>query len=259
MPHRPRSLKHEYELYVEQQVEDYKESVSRGTLLTIGDEAVANLGAQAQLALTELLLCEEVDRIIRQRLRIPSYVTWRRRRLKALAEFRRPERWGLAPDGALAQTLPAAREGHALVAGASKEGPALYLAAHGCAVTALEAAEEVVERVMSAAAQVGLTGQIRGLVSDLGSWTPDVPLNAVICTPAAFAGLSNADRARVFTLLQTATPRGGVHVVEAVPTGTPALSLEELAVRYRGWQISVERELAQGDRGETFLARKAVA
>ena len=35
------------------------------------------LAGEAQLALTELLLCEEVDRLIFSRLRLPSYQTWR--------------------------------------------------------------------------------------------------------------------------------------------------------------------------------------
>src|SRR5512146_3322639 len=99
MAHRPaRSLKHEYELFVEEEIENYKESVPRSVLLSIGDEAVTTLAIQQQLALTELLLCEEVDRIIFRRLRLPSYSTWRRRRVEQIEELRRPERWGLHPD-----------------------------------------------------------------------------------------------------------------------------------------------------------------
>ena len=97
-PHRPtRSLKHEYELFVEQEIENYKESVPRGVLLGIGDDAVASLTSAPQFALTELLLCEEVDRLIFRRLRLPSYDTWRRRRIRLIDELRRPEHWGLRP------------------------------------------------------------------------------------------------------------------------------------------------------------------
>jgi len=67
-----RSLKYEYELFVEQEIENYKESVPRSVLLSIGDDAVSALSAEPQLALTELLLCEEVDRIIVKRLRLPA-------------------------------------------------------------------------------------------------------------------------------------------------------------------------------------------
>jgi hypothetical protein len=256
MPHRPRSLKHEYELYVEQEIEDYKESLPRHVLLSLGDEAVKSLAAQQQLALTEILLCAEVDRIIRDRLRLPSYSTWRRRRLKALKEFCRPERWGLNPNGALARTASAVSDGHVLVAGGEGEGPALYLAANGCAVTALEPTEDTLERVINAATRVGLTGRIRGLVADLGSWAPDTPFNAVVCAAAALAQLSPADRARAIAALQNATSAGGLHVVETGADGVQLVSLEELEASYNGWQISVERGV---ERPETFLARKAVA
>lgn len=252
MTHRPRSLRYEYELYVEQELEAYKESVPRSVLLRIGDDAVSALAAGQQLALTELLLCEEVDRIIRERLRVPSFRTWCRKRLKALQDFRRPERWGLNPTGALARTVPIAAEGHVLVAGARAEGPAMFLAANGCAVTALDPAEDVVERVMHAAVEVGLAGRVRGLVTDLGSWAPDLPLNAVVCAPPAFDGLAADERAHAILMLQQATTAGGIHVMEH-PLSDGLVSLGELEATYHGWQVSVE---ADGASAQTFLAQK---
>src|SRR5207237_2058892 len=108
----PRSFKHEYELFVEHEIEQYKDTISRTALLSIGDEAVAQLRAQAQTTLTEMVLWEEVDRIIARRLRLPAYRVWRQRRLKLLAEFRRPERWGLTPTCALARELAQADGSH---------------------------------------------------------------------------------------------------------------------------------------------------
>src|SRR4051812_15583658 len=125
------SLRHEYELYVEREIEDYKESVPRSVILSIGDEAVASLRAQEQMALDEMVLWDEVDRIIKLRLRIPTYQTWRRRRLKMLSRFRMPEHWGLHPDEPLLRAIRPAHESHVLVAG-NVEGTALYLAANGC-------------------------------------------------------------------------------------------------------------------------------
>src|SRR5215471_7276138 len=146
-PHRPtRSLKHEYELFVEQEIENYKESVPRSVLLGIGDDAVASLSAAPQFALTELLLWDEVDKIIFKRLRLPSYETWRRRRIKLIDELRRPEHWGLRPDDVLVRALPPSSEGRVLVAGAADEVSALYLAANGCQVTTLAAEEDALER-----------------------------------------------------------------------------------------------------------------
>src|SRR5213595_1076525 len=140
MAHRPtRSLQHEYERYVEQEIENYKESVPRTVLLGIGDEAVAALAKQAQFTLTELIVWEEVDRIIARRLRLPSATTWRRRRGKLIEELRRPERWGMTANHALVRSLNDAPRGDVLVVGDVDDSPTLYLAANGCKVTALDA------------------------------------------------------------------------------------------------------------------------
>ncbi|MDQ3698537.1 MAG: hypothetical protein M3373_11025 [Gemmatimonadota bacterium] len=263
MTTQPRSLKYEYALFVEQEIEAYKESIPRGVLLRIGDEAVAVLEAAQQLALTELLLTAEVDRIIRGRVRIPAYRTWCRRRTKALQEFRRPERWGLRPDGAVARAVQRAAESggaHVLVAGSAGENPAVFLAANGCAVTAIDSTEEVLERVIHAAVEVGIGGRVRGFVGDLASWAPDLPLDTVVCAAAAFAGLTPTERAEAIAILQGATTRGGMHIVESPGEAAggcaegddEALSLDELAARYDGWTISVER----GETDATFLATK---
>lgn len=260
-PRPTRSLKHEYALFVEQEIENYKESVPRSVLLSIGDEAVAALSAQPQLALTELLLCEEVDRIIVKRLRLPSYESWRRRRLKLIDELRRPEHWGLRPDDVLVRALPPAAEGRVLVAGASDEASALYLAANGCEVTTLASEIDALERVMQAAIGAGLAGRVHAQVGDLASWTPqpESPLNAVIVNPAVLDALSADERARVIEVLQSATKDGGVHLVQTIAsTGRTgdAVSLEELRSRYHGWEVTVER--TEG-RAKTFVARKGAA
>jgi hypothetical protein len=256
-PHRPtRSLKHEYELFVEQEIENYKESVPRGVLLGIGDEAVSSLTSAPQFALTELLLCQEVDRLIFKRLRLPSYDTWRRRRIKLIDELRRPEHWGLRPDDVLVRALA---EGRVLVAGGADEVSALYLAANGCDVTTLTSEEDAFERVRQAAIGAGLAGRVTAQLGHLSSWTPHLPLNAVIVNPVALDGLSADERARVIEALQSATMDGGVHLVRtlaAAGRSDGSVSLDELRSRYRGWSVTVER----GDgAGKTFLARKGAA
>ncbi len=258
-----RSLKYEYELFVEQEIENYKESVPRSVLLSIGDDAVSALSAEPQLALTELLLCEEVDRIIVKRLRLPSYDTWRRRRVKLLDELRRPEHWGLRPDDVLVRALPSSNEGRVLVAGAMDESSALYLAANGCDVTTLAEGFDALERVMQAAIGAGLSGRVHAHLADLASWQPETPLNAVIVNPQVLASLSANERARVIDVLQSATMDGGVHLVQTIVSSgragggaTGAMSLEELRSQYRGWDVTIER----GDgRGKTFMARKGAA
>jgi hypothetical protein len=253
MAQRPsRSLKHEYELYLEREIENYKESVPRSVMLSIGDDAVRALAAQQQFALTELLLVDEVDKIIFKRLRLPSYVTWRKRRLRLLEELRRPEHWGLSADDVVvrtAQTVGASSR--VLVAGTMVETPALYLAANGCDVTAF-ADHDAVQRVLDTAEEVGLGERVRASATALESWTPDQTLTAVIYSPAAFAGLGAAERARVIQVLQSATADGGVHLVQTIARGKRApVSLDELQRRYRGWDVTVDAATP-----DTFLARK---
>lgn len=250
-----RSPQHEYALFVEREIENYKESVPRSVLLSIGDDAVRALAAQQQFALTELLLVDEVDKIIFKRLRLPAYVTWRKRRTKLIAELRRPEHWGLSPDDLVVRAVQTgSADARVLVAGAEVETPALYLAAHGCDVTAL-AEPEAVQRVLDAAELAGLGERVHATALALESWTPGAPLTAVIYTPAAFTGLTTAERARVIQVLQSATADGGVHLVQTIAAGkrTP-VSLDELRRRYRGWDVTVEAGAPN-----TFLARKGVA
>lgn len=250
------SLRHEYEQYVEQEIENYKFSLPRDSILRIGDEAVVSLRAREQPEFSELVIWAEVDEIIRRRLRIPSYATWRRKRLRLIEKYRRPEHWGLAADAPLVREIVAEPETRVLVAGVRQQGPILYLAAKGCRVTALEDDEDAVERVVSAAGAAGLTSLIDGHAVALDSWAPDAPLNAVIVTPAALAGLAPDQRARVIEVLKSATLDGGVHLVETLAAGKASLSVDELRARYRGWDISVVRD-EQSNR--TFLARKSVA
>jgi len=252
-----RSLRHEYELYVEDEIEKYKESLPRSALLGIGDEAAKALAAEPQMGLTELLLCEEVDRIIRKRLRIASYRAWRHQRLKLLAELRRPEHWGLQPDDAVVSALRGAAESRVLVAGAEDERSALYLAALGCDVTAIDTARDALERVLDAAQEAGLSSRVHAQIADLSNWHPAAPLSAVVCAPAALGDLTPSQRAHAIDVLQRSTASGGVHLLRtAADAGTRRAAIDELRLQYGGWEVSIE-----SFRGapETFLARKALA
>jgi hypothetical protein len=259
MGHRPsRSLQHEYELYIEREIENYKESIPRNALLKIGDEAVAALAEHSQLALTELLLWEEVDRIIRARLRLPTYRTWRRRRVKELEEMRRPEHWGLSADHVLVREVRPAPESRVLVAGAATGDSALFLAANGCEVTAVNEAPDDLMRVLEAAEAAGLADRVAATPGGLLSWTPREPLFAVVCSSDALTGLSIRERECVIEVLKSATRDGGVHLVESIAAGsggTASPSVDELRARYAGWSVSVEG----GVSGSTFLARKELA
>src|SRR5260221_12185040 len=94
-----------------------------------------------QFEMSELLLVHEVDKIIRKRLGLPTYPAWREKeikRRKEIAEFMRPEHWGLSPDSPVAREIRPSPEARVLVAGPEVAKTALYLAANGCSVNALD-------------------------------------------------------------------------------------------------------------------------
>jgi hypothetical protein len=76
------SLRQIYQEWVEDQIEDFKDSVSRSDLLRIADEAVEELrlNPNDQYQLTELLLWNAVDRKIFKLLKLPGFRTWSKAR-----------------------------------------------------------------------------------------------------------------------------------------------------------------------------------
>jgi hypothetical protein len=77
LPPHPRRL---YDAWVEEQIEDHKCSMSRDELLSLADEAVSQLfdSPDGQYPLTEILLCDAVDRLLFVRLGLPDYRQWLR-------------------------------------------------------------------------------------------------------------------------------------------------------------------------------------
>ncbi len=71
----------------------------------------------------------------------------------------------------------------------------------------------MVQRVVNAAHEAGLTDRVHGYIASLREWSPAVELSAVVCTPSAFGGLSKEERSETIGLLQTVTRDGGVHIV----------------------------------------------
>lgn len=72
------SLRRAYDEWVEEQIEGYKEAVSRADLLRLADDVVTDLriSQKGQYQLTELLLLEAVDRKIFRLLKLPGYRAW---------------------------------------------------------------------------------------------------------------------------------------------------------------------------------------
>jgi hypothetical protein len=241
-----RSLKHEYEIYLEREIEYYKNALPRSSLLKLADEVVVHLRAEPQLALDEVVLASAVDDEIRRRLKLQPYNHWRRHRLKALEQYRRADHWGLR-DESLVTVVRPEEHPHVVVAGPHAEERALYLAAHGAHVTAIGELddEELVDKVLVAAAQVGLSGQVDGCSDGLDAFAPSLPVRAVVWHMQVLLQLPPERRETVLAWLQQTTAAGGVHYIEG------AVSAEELSEAYAGWSSS-----QPGDDDRVLVFRK---
>jgi hypothetical protein len=239
----PRSLRYEYAIYVDTEIEHYKYWVPRPVLMKLADDAVAAVSTGTQLQLSELVLEDAVNELIMRRLKIPSYEKWRRHRLKMLEQFRRAAHWDQSAAQQLARTVRPQEHPHVVVAGPKLEERALYLAANGAHVTAIGEAEdeELVAKVLVAAAQAGLAGQVAVCSDGLDEWSTPAPVRAVVWHAQVLETLSPEKRARVLAHLQDATAAGGVHYIEGVsPEGRRSASVRALIDDYHGWQSPAE-------------------
>lgn len=239
----PRSLKQEYQEFILQRLEEYKNTLPRAELLQIGDEAVRELqtSAQDQYLLTEVLLLEHVDRIIARRLRLPSFPRWRQKH-RALREAQRaPTHWGLDRAHPIVPWASRLEPGDVVVVlGAAALAEALFLAAHDAEVFLLDQDLGSVEAAEGRAVTEQLAGAFQALVINFGSWFPDLAPSLVAIAPASLAHLRAKQRASLIADLQVRTPSGGVHVVlppaaenrEVIP-----LAPEALQMLYRDWQV----------------------
>ncbi len=256
----PRSLKQEYEEFMLQRIEEYKNTLAREALLEIGDQAVRELEANArgQYLLTEVLLLEHVDRLIARRLRLPSFPRWRQRHRTLRLSQREPTHWGLERGGPLVSLVRRLEPGDVVVVvGATALPGALFLAAHDTEVFLLDQDLGAVEAAESRAVSEQLAGRFHALVIQFGSWLPDVNPSLVVIEPTALASVRAKDRGAVLAELQARTQAGGVHLVLPTPGSREVIPLapEALQGQYAEWQITARKRSRPG---AGFVATKPV-
>jgi len=253
----PRSLKQEYQEFLLERIEEYKNTLSREELLRIRDEAVRELEAnvQDQYLLTEVLLLEHVDRLIARRLRLPSFQRWRQKHRALRDAQRQPTHWGLDAEHPVVPWAPRLEAGDlALVIGAATLPAALLIAAHDVAVLLLDQELAAVEGAESRAVSEQLAARFESLVVRFGSWLPDVLPSLVVIDPGALASARARDRRSFLTDLQARTRPGGVHIILPGPKGEAVipLALKGLQGEYDGWQVQRHRR----GKGGGFTALK---
>ncbi|MBI4503407.1 MAG: hypothetical protein HY700_19895 [Gemmatimonadetes bacterium] len=253
----PHSLKQEYEEFILQRIEEFKNGLSRQELLGIADEAVRELEAEDQFLLTELLMLEQVDRLIMRRLKLPAYRKWRERHLKLRRAQQEPTHWGLDPDIPLADL--AARLGEddlALFLGAGAAAAALYVASLDGQVLLIDDDLAAVEAAENLAASEAVASRFQALVVSLGHWFPDAMPALVVLDAVTMAELDASTRVRLLEMLKDRTVAGGVHcILPSEPRGNIIpLAPDALQAQYGGWTI--ERARRADNRSRWFLATK---
>ncbi len=251
--HSPPSLKQQYQAFILQRIEAYKNSLGRGDLLGIGQEAVSELETtvEDQFVLTEVLMQDTVDRLIQRRLRLPSYRRWSTQfRALRLAQ-REATHWGLDDHCPIVHLLPRIEAGDsALIIGAGSEAFACLLTANDMEVTFIADELACVERVEQRLAGEALSSDFMALVADLSRWVPPFSrLHALVVVDVAVLDrLSLADRGLVIEQLQQCTQEGGIHLLVPSPH---SLAPEAFLNCYGDW----EREPLRAGRGRAANRR----
>ena len=168
-----RSLRQQYDLYIMDRVEHYKNSISREELLRQADEAMVDLRGEEQFLLTEVLAQTVVDEFIKKRLGIKGFDSWRKSYPKRRAAQRDPTRWGLDANHLVATLAPRVEaDDPILVVGSGAEACAYLLAAHDGVVTFIDRDFGVVERAENRIAQESLSSTFEAVCVQFGEWLP---------------------------------------------------------------------------------------
>ncbi len=168
--------------------------------------------------------------------------------------------WSGNPNRVLVDVFPSLAPGRAVDLGCGEGADAVWLAAHGWHVTAVDASATAIDRGRSAADAAGLGADAGGpgidwVVADLGSWEPPTGVDLV----TAFflhSSLEGFDRTAVLRRAAAAVAPGGHLLVvgHAAPPPwlgehahhhgprdypAPAEALSELALPRADWEVEV--------------------
>lgn len=233
-----RSLREQYDLYILDRIEHYKNSISRDELMRLGDEAMGGLrdDGDQQFLLTEVLVATAVDELIKRRLGIPRFESWRKSYPKRRAAQRDPAKWGLDPGHLVAGLAPRIEQGDpVLVVGAGAEACAYLLAAHDATVTFLERDIRVIDRAENRIAVESLSSTFEGMCVQFGDWVPALPPEFVLVVVDAgtLASLGANERRVLLAELQQLTVPNGLHALVPDAAGSGP---EGFAGHYATWQ-----------------------
>jgi hypothetical protein len=257
-----RSLRQQYDEYAFERIEGYKNSLPREELMRLGDEANAEMfdGSAGQFVLTEVLMVELVDELIKRRLKLKSFRQWARH-IRALRDAQRePTHWGLEPDGPITGLLRRIESGdRAVVVGPAGEGIACLLAAHEMGVTFMAGDLGSVTRLESRFESEALASAFEAYVVDFTLWRPSLEDGSAIAVldVSAVGELDPAVRKELVRDIQCSTCPTGVHVL--LP-GAGRWSPDTLLGLYGGWvREEVGRPQRRGARSRGLVLTRQLA
>lgn len=244
-----RSLRQQYDLYIMDRIEHYKNSISREELLRQADEAMVDLLGEEQFLLTEVLAQTAVDEFIKKRLGIRGFESWRKSYPKLRAAQRDPTHWGLDANHLVAGLAPRVEpDDTVLVVGSGAEACAYLLAAYDGVVTFVDRDFGVVDRAEHRIAMESLSSTFEAICVQLGKWLPCLTgdFALVVLDAGTLASLSPGERRVLLAELQQLTAPGGLHalVPDALGSGP-----EGLAGHYASWQRESVPQAGRRTRG----------
>ena len=259
-----RSLRQQYDLYIMDRIEHYKNSISREELLRQADEAMVDLRGDEQFLLTEVLAQTAVDEFIKKRLGIRGFESWRKSYPKLRAAQRDATHWGLDANHLVAGLAPRVEPGDpVLVVGSGAEACAYLLAAHDGVVTFLDRDFGVVERAEHRIALESLSSTFEAVCVQFGQWLPCISgrFELVVIDAGTLASLKPNERRILLAELQGLTAPGGLHALVPDSLGSGP---EGLAGHYASWQResvpqSGRRTRGAQSRGALFVSPTGTA
>ena len=253
---RPPSLPERYEEFLAQRIEEYKEQLPRHELLTLGDAALEQLRTDesGQLSLTEVVLRDHVDHLIRRDLKLPSYRSWRNRFIKLRAAQRQATHWGIEGDQPLLEHVGRMESESAVVIGTGAAGYGFLMASHDVRVIIIDRDIGTVETSEDIAVKEWLDAQVETLVVDLEYCPENTLMNLLTSVPRfdgshvglvlfdsrALGQIPTTRRTELLDALRNMTVPGGSHLMPPAPSSGDGVSLSSDALRavYGEWITS---------------------
>lgn len=232
-----RSLRQQYDLYIMDRIEHYKNSISREELLRLANEAMSELRGDdpGQFILTEVLAADAVDELIKKRLGIRSFEHWRKHYPKLRQAQRDPTHWNLDPAHLVAGLAPRLEpDDPVLVVGGGALSSAYLCAAHDADVTYLDHDVARVERAEHRVVSESLSCTFDAILVQFGKWLPCIAggFMLVVVDAGTLAALTPGERRVLLSELQDLTAPGGLHAL--VPDGLGS-GAEGFAGHYATW------------------------